>query len=724
MPRSNKIKKYKKKNITLKIKKISDKCEYKILPLFEKEFGKNNKHIVNDNDYQKFLIKAFATPYSPHTIQPYNDFYSYINYSWLYLVIKKNKEDQIKTYYVQQDSYRIIQNKVYFQLIDIVNKYIHSHKNDISNQLNNVYKSLLHLNEKSAENHINNVVMDIKNYIRQDNLLSLLANINKNQLVLTGCPIVWTIDPDQKNNSINSNYINYPQLSIFDYTVYVESKTDSMMTKKYKKKIKHQYFKYLNAIFNTCVGSQYGYTAQDVWDVEYDLLSAMGCNEIKESPDYYDKIYTKDSFSKYGFDWIEFSKLVGYKTTPSFFITSNINYLKCVMKLLKENWKSKKWEAYFVYIFVRQIIRFHKKWRDDIFFNFVGKIITGQEVPMPDTIYPIFGLSYCFDTFLTNEYVNKYQNTKYIQYVENLCKELLIVFKRIVTRNTWLSPSTKKYALLKLENLKFIIGSPKILRPDPLLDYDINDAWGNMVKMSLWKINKQVSLHGKALSDLPLIDWSEMKLTGNQAYIVNAFYTPVKNSIYIPLAYLQEPFIDLDERGMEYNLAHIGYTIAHEMSHCLDDTGSKYDYKGNLYNWWTPRDRKIFERKVRNVIKQYEVFASYDGIIMDASYGVGEDLADISGLAICTEYLRDFQVKNGDVFSIRALSFEEFFQYIAIANRQVIYKNAILAQLKMNPHPLNKYRTNCPLARLELFDSLYNVKKGDKMYWSSKDTIW
>jgi len=44
--------------------------------------------------------------------------------------------------------------------------------------------------------------------------------------------------------------------------------------------------------------------------------------------------------------------------------------------------------------------------------------------------------------------------------------------------------------------------------------------------------------------------------------------------------------------------------------------------------------------------------------------------------------------------------------------------------LKINPHPLDKYRTNCPLARLTIFSSIYNIKKGDKMYWESKDTIW
>jgi putative endopeptidase len=215
-----------------------------------------------------------------------------------------------------------------------------------------------------------------------------------------------------------------------------------------------------------------------------------------------------------------------------------------------------------------------------------------------------------------------------------------------------------------------------------------------------------------------------MKMVGKQSYIVNAYYTPTENSIYVPLAYLQKPFIDLDERGIEYNLAHIGYTLGHEMSHCLDDLGSKYDEKGDLHNWWTKHDRNIFNRKVKNVIKQYEQFAGYDGIKMDASLSTGENLADISGMAICEEYLKDFQDKNADIVPIRALSFHAFFVYLAIQARQKIFDEAIKAQLKTNPHPMDKYRTNCPLARLDLFRSLYNIQKKDKMYWSSTDTIW
>jgi predicted metalloendopeptidase len=61
--------------------------------------------------------------------------------------------------------------------------------------------------------------------------------------------------------------------------------------------------------------------------------------------------------------------------------------------------------------------------------------------------------------------------------------------------------------------------------------------------------------------------------------------------------------------------------------------------------------------------------------------------------------------------------------YIAYQWKSYVSKTSIPIELKINPHPLDKYRANCPLARLQLFKSIYNIKKGDGMYWSS-DTIW
>ena len=108
----------------------------------------------------------------------------------------------------------------------------------------------------------------------------------------------------------------------------------------------------------------------------------------------------------------------------------------------------------------------------------------------------------------------------------------------------------------------------------------------------------------------------------------------------------------------------------------------------------------------------------------DASIGIGEDLADISGLAICDEYLRAYQLYNKDIMPLRSVSYDTFYIYFAFQQRQKVEKRALAAQLKSNPHPLDKYRTNVPLSRSLIFKANYNVVKGDDMYWHSDNTVW
>ena len=439
----------------------------------------------------------------------------------------------------------------------------------------------------------------------------------------------------------------------------------------------------------------------------------------------YNKIHGNEALSKYDFDWKEFSHQLGFKQMPSTFITSSKNYLKCGSDLFLQNWNTPKWRSYWVWILLSRLARITSGY-EKLNYEFSGKFEKGQEeLNRTDAVSASLYMSIPFNTFLTNEYVKKYENPQAVKYVKILCNDLKIVYKKILMRNTWLQPSTKDYALKKLEHFNFVYGKPEGLREDPDLDYG-TVLYDNMKKIIDWRHKKLIQLNNKPTIDIPMMDWSQypVKMVGTQAYIVNASYTPSKNSIYINLGYIQKPFVDLDERGIEYNLAHIGFTISHELSHAFDDWGSKYGWDGNLNDWWTDADKKKYKLIQDDVIKQYEEFAARDGIKFDASIGVGEDLADISGLAICDEYLRDFQEKNDDLIPIRYFSYEGFYTYFAFQQRQVVTKKALSAQLKTNPHPLDKYRCNVPLSRSKIFRALYNVKKGDGMWLHNTDTIW
>jgi len=688
-------------------------------------FKKNNIDVLSASyNLERHVVKELKKAVSPSKYTPQNDFYSYVNERWL----KDLDVEAYQQYITQIDDFRLVQDKVYRELIEIIEVYIKDNHTKLSKCIKNAYESFKVYNTTEQTRCLSRLVVE---YVDEalshpDNLWGKLAKSNRNEIVSWGAPFVWSINPDDKNPKIYKCYLEPPQVSLLDIDLYFDDPTDSIDDKKYKKKYRNVFFKYLNDIFEVAFGKNHGFNVNDIFDCEIELLNAMGCNLIKEEDkDGYNLISKKEALEIFGFDWEQFCKELGFKKIPDEFVTSNVNYLLCGTKLLKEKWNSPKWRTYWIYLYIRQQIRWDKDgWK--VFYNFAGEFLRGQLRPVDLYITPIFGMGFAFNTFLTNQYILHYKNEQAIEYVKSMTEDLKDVFKRIISRNTWMQPKTKQIALEKLEAIKLVVGSPPILREDPLLDYKPDDPWGNLLKMAHWRHEQALELVGKPVIDIPVMDWSDIppKFISTQAYVVNAMYTPTENTIYIPLGYIQKPFVDLDERGIEYNLVHIGFTIAHEMSHALDDLGSKYDKDGRLHDWWTEKDKKEFERIQANIVKQYEVYAKYDGIEFDAWPSVGEDLADIAGFAICQEYLRDFQLKNQDILPIQSLSFTAFFVYFALQSRQKISKKSILAQLKTNPHPLDKYRCNVPLSRSRIFRAIYDIKKADKMWWSSTNNVW
>jgi predicted metalloendopeptidase len=690
----------------------------------EEIFKKNNVDFNSTNyNLEKQIISDLKKAVSPSKITPQDNFYSYINDRWL----KDYELQENQKYIVQVDDFRIVQDKVYRELIEIIENYISNPKTKNTKKalcIKNAYESFKNANTDEQQKCVASAMLELIDELRKnkENLWKMLATMNKNEIISWSTPFVWSLNPDDKNPKFFKCCLESPQLTLIDLDIYFDDGKDV----EYKKKYKKIYFKYLTDVFENSFGPNNGFNVNDIFNCEVKLINAMSCSLIKTvDSDNYNVVTKEEAMKLFNFNWEQFTRELGYEKTPDEFITSNINYLLCGTKLMLEEWDSPEWRTYWIYMYIKQQQRWCDKGRET-YYNFNGNFVRGQERIVDPYITPVFTMSFLFNTFLTNEYIEKYKNEQNINYVKTMAEDLKTVFIRIIKRNKWMAPKTKKKALEKLKKFNLIVGSPEILTEDPLLDYKPDDAWGNLIKMSEWRLSEAIRLTGKKVVDKPVIDWSQTppKFIGTQAYVVNASYTPSKNGIYIPLGYIQKPFVDLDERGIEYNLTRIGFTIAHEMSHALDDWGSKYDENGVLNNWWTEKDKKHFKAIQTDVVKQYETFAAYDGIKFDAWPSIGEDLADISGITICREYLRDFQLKNEDILPIQKLSFESFFIYFAVQSRQKISRKSILAQLKTNPHPLDKYRCNVPLSRLTAFRTIFDIKKGDKMWWHSTNRVW
>lgn len=539
-----------------------------------------------------------------------------------------------------------------------------------------------------------------------------------------------------------------------------------------------KFVKYVNRIFQV-LGFDSTLSGLHVLRIERQIIRNMACyNELPSSKkkklsttdharnrdvdvdNDYEKISAAQLKTKTKLDWEKILRHLGFTTTTntsqSDVVCSSTGYIRCMMKTLlysdahdnddndandddddddndddnahdeKRGWKSLKWRSYWIYIYARHIIQYHKEWAD-IYYRFCMKFLRGQAAPLPQRITALYGTTYAYDTFFANAYKRKFFQAEQVKYVEEMAHDILKAAKDMVNANTWVSSSTRLEAIRKLDSLEIVIGMPEKLGPD-IPDtishrFKTQDAWSNLMDIFNWRTRVMIRNNGRPEYDIPQIDWNQMKFVGSQAYVANAYYTETRNSVYIPLGYFQTGFVDLDH-GPEYNLARIGYTLGHEIGHSLHVYGRMFDHTGNMRSWWTPRDSAIYNRKLANVERQYEAAARADGLEFDAKLSLSEDLADITGLKLCEMVLNERHERNNLLVPLRMVSFEKFYTEFANQNRQKIYRRSIFAQLKSNPHPLDKYRTNIPLSRMALFNKLYNIKPGDKMHWQTEDTVW
>ena len=530
----------KNKNKTKKI--VNCKNDYRAYTKFEDKFDKIYGDINSSKDFnlEKIIISDLKKAVNPSNIKPNEDFYSYVNDRW----IQDTQIEENQQYIVQVDNFRLVQDKVYRELIEIIKEYISTNKSKQSIEIKNLYESLIKLNTDEQSRNYAKIRLQKIDHLRQNkaNIWKMLGMANINEIISFGSPFQWSVNADGKDPKVLRCYVDGPQLSLIDSTIYIDDGTNL----DYKNKYRKEYFKYLKVLFENAFGKNHGFNVDDIFQVEIKLIVAMLCTFTKGKISIYNKVTSKEALSKYKFDWPQFSKALGFKTTPDFFITSNLDYLKCGTELLLQEWDSEIFRTYWIYIYIRQ----QQRWNNNGLinnFNFSEKFVRGQDIQIDRALYPIFSMGFAFNTFLSNQYINKYKDDKIIDYITSLAEDLKTVFIRIIKRNKWLQPTTKAKALKKLYKFTLTIGYPEDLREDPSLQYSNNDAWGNMIQICHWRHKKAVQLEGKGLVDVPIIDWAQSppKIVGTQPYIVNAMYFPAKNGIYLPLGYLQKPFIDL-----------------------------------------------------------------------------------------------------------------------------------------------------------------------------------
>ncbi|KAL0933355.1 peptidase family M13 (endothelin-converting enzyme 1) [Colletotrichum truncatum] len=217
----------------------------------------------------------------------------------------------------------------------------------------------------------------------------------------------------------------------------------------------------------------------------------------------------------------------------------------------------------------------------------------------------------------------------------NLMSNIQTEFITRLADREWLSAGVKKIAEEKVRAITKKIGYPDVgpntVDPKDIAkhysDFKVSDSYfNNTVSAALWFTGKL---------------WSQLGTPTDKGIwlfspsVVNAFYFPEFNDIFIQAGIQQQPLYDVDYPSY-INYGGMGAVLGHELTHGFDDQGHNYGPDGSFTNWFDESSEKAFQERAQCFAKQYDEFAvtAPNGTLVhvEGNFTLGENIADSGGL--------------------------------------------------------------------------------------------
>lgn len=317
---------------------------------------------------------------------------------------------------------------------------------------------------------------------------------------------------------------------------------------------------------------------------------------------------------------------------------------------------------------------------------------------------------------LAQLYVKKYFPESAKKRMAALVDNLEKAFEARINKLDWMSDSTKVKAKEKLYAFTEKIGYPDKWRDYSQVAVKLNAYFENRLAANKNDYRYELAKVGQT------VDRTEWHTTPPT---VTAYNNPPLNEIVFPAGILQPPYFDVNADDA-LNYGGIGMVIGHEITHSFDDQGAQYDKVGNVTNWWTKGDYARFKAKTQQVIDQYSSFTVLDSVPVKGALTVGENTADIAGVAIAYDAFKLTQ-QGKDTLKLDGFTPDQRF-FISIARIwRVKTRDAYMSTyVNTNPHSPARWRVNGPLMNFTPFYNAFQLRPGDKMYKpeQARITVW
>jgi putative endopeptidase len=518
--------------------------------------------------------------------------------------------------------------------------------------------------------------------------------------------ITFQVSADQENSSMNMGHIYQTGIGMPDRDYYF--KTDSASVS-----IRQAYKKYLADLF-TLTGSDSVLAQKNaalVYSIEQQLAASHKTNiETRDIKGNFHKIALVDLNKRQSnIGWTTYFNNLG--ATMDSLDVAQPGYYDKVNTLLKSiplgNWK-----IYLKANYISGYADYLSKPFVDASFEY-NKALTGQAVQKTRGEIMANAVDNYLGQALGQLYVKLYfpesAKTRMLELVNNLQK----AFSNRIDQLNWMSDSTKQKAKEKLFAITKKIGYPDKWRDYSHVTVEKNKYFENVVSAASNNFQYNLAKLGKP------VDKTEWFTTPST---VTAYNNPYANEIVFPAGILQPPYFD-NNADDALNYGGIGMVIGHEMTHTFDDQGAQFDKDGNVKNWWTPQDYEKFKAKTQQVIDLYNKFTVLDSIHVKGALTVGENTADISGVAVALDAFK--MTKQGqDTTRIGGFTpIQRFFFSVARIWRVKMKDEYLRYWINNDPHSPPMWRVNGPLMNNPAFYPAFNVKPGEMMYLDNDKQI-
>lgn len=546
---------------------------------------------------------------------------------------------------------------------------------------------------------------------KAQNIDELLAVITELQILGVDAPFGVSLDQDAKQSDKYVLYLHQDGLGMPDREYYLSSASES-------KRVRDAYLPYMEGLLRLSgkKPKEAKEEAQTILRIETRLAKAQMDKVTRRE---IEKTYHKKTLKELQalcppIDWKLFMKRFG-AGAPSYVIVMQPEYFKTLGKMLP-TLPLKDWKIYLSYHLINDgapllSLPFIKHR-----FSFYGTTLAGVKMMKPMWRQVLSVVNGSLGELFGQLYVKKHFPKEAKRKADLLVRDLFAVYESRIKALDWMSAPTKKKAVEKLRAMRPKIGYPDKWKSYKGLKLTDDDYFGNVLKSTLFEHKRELK---KLKKPVDRKEWYCLP------QVVNAFYNPSMNDMLFPAGILQPPFFD-PSADDAVNYGAIGAVIGHEMTHGFDDEGAKFDKKGNLKSWWTPKDKKRFEAKGKVLVKQFNEYEVDDGVKVNGKLTLGENIADLGGLAIAYSAYQRRLEKTGRKTLEGFTPEQRFFLSFAKFECELIRPEYQKMLTLNDTHSPGVFRINGPVSNHEGFYEAFGVTPKNKLYRapSARAKIW